>query len=51
MDSVREWLGNANLTVPEERLPELLLKVKQKSIAKKGLLTEGEFREIVEGMG
>jgi hypothetical protein len=29
-------------------MPELLLRVKQKSIAKKGLLTEAEFRTLVQ---
>jgi isopropylmalate/homocitrate/citramalate synthase len=50
MDSLREWLELTGLSVAEARLPELLLRVKQKSITKKGLLTEGDFREVVEGM-
>jgi isopropylmalate/homocitrate/citramalate synthase len=48
MDSIREWLEKTGLTVAEERMPELLLRVKQKSIAKKGLLTEAEFRTLVQ---
>ncbi len=50
MDSIREWLEKAGLTVAEEKMPELLLRVKQKAIAKKGLLTEGEFVAEVKGV-
>lgn len=51
MDSIREWLEKTGLSVAEERMPELLLRVKQKSIAKKGLLTEQEFVAEVEAVG
>ena len=48
MDSLKEWLENTGLEVAEDQMMELLLAIKQKAIAKKDLLTEDEFRAIVE---
>ena len=47
-ESLREGLEKTNLELDEELLPELLLRVKQKAIAKKGLLAEEEFRGLVK---
>lgn len=47
-DSLREWLEKTGLELDEALFPELLLRVKQQSLVQKRLLTEDEFRALVE---
>ncbi len=47
-DSLREWLENLNLEMDDSLLPELLLRVKEKAIASKSLLSEDDFRALVD---
>jgi isopropylmalate/homocitrate/citramalate synthase len=44
--SVAIWLENLGLDATPEQELELLMMVKEKSIEKKGLLTEEEFRTM-----
>jgi isopropylmalate/homocitrate/citramalate synthase len=50
VDSIRDWLDRIGVEASELRTQEILLKVKEKSLEKKGLLTEKEFRAIVEAV-
>jgi len=50
-DNVRVWLERYGLEVDEEKRGDLLLLVKEKSIAEHRVLTEEEFRELVAGLG
>ena len=50
IDCVAEWLEIINADASLEQREAIVQKVKQFSIEKKGLLTEGEFRQIVEGV-
>jgi isopropylmalate/homocitrate/citramalate synthase len=50
VDSIRDWLDRIGVETSELRTQEILLKVKEKSLEKKGLLTEKEFRAIVEAV-
>jgi isopropylmalate/homocitrate/citramalate synthase len=45
--SVQHWLTLMGKKATEEQIDEILVKVKEKSLTKKGLLTEEEFQEIV----
>jgi isopropylmalate/homocitrate/citramalate synthase len=46
-DSVAYWLNSIGLDVPApDRLLELTMMVKERSMEKHGLLTEGEFRDL-----
>ncbi|MDR1773470.1 MAG: hypothetical protein LBR30_01160, partial [Clostridioides sp.] len=47
-DNLRVWLERLNLEVDEDRRGELLQLVKQKSLEEHRILTEDEFREMVE---
>ncbi len=48
-DSVALWLRNLGFAVPgPERLLELTMLVKERAMAKHGLVTESEFREMAE---
>jgi len=46
--SMEEWCEKIGVTASDEERMAMLKQVKAKSFEKKGLLTEGEFREIVE---
>ncbi|MGE5614643.1 MAG: LeuA family protein [Bacillota bacterium] len=48
--SVEYFIDKLNLNVPEESIPEILDKVKKLGEAKKGLLTEEEFINIIQGV-
>ncbi len=51
LDSVKLWLKEKGMEVSDdEKLNEILSKIKQRSLEKKGLLGEAEFREIVESI-
>ncbi len=50
IDCVAEWLEIINADASLEQREAIVQKVKQFSIEKKGLLTEGEFRQIVDGV-
>lgn len=50
MDSLKIWLEKTGLSVDEALLPELLLRVKEKAIEKKDLLTEDEFKALVDAV-
>jgi isopropylmalate/homocitrate/citramalate synthase len=46
-DSLAFYLDKLGLSVPEERMMDLLVMVKEKAMEKKGLLTEDEFEALV----
>jgi len=48
IDSVAEWLGKIGADASQEQREAIVLKVKEASIKKKGLLTEKEFKKIVD---
>ena len=48
LTSIAEWLKKIGVEASEEESGNILQKVKEKSIEKKGLLTEAEFKEIVK---
>jgi len=50
IDCVAEWLEIINADASPEQREAIVQKVKQFSIEKKGLLTEGEFRQIVDSV-
>lgn len=50
-DSIKTWLDKVNVSVPEDRIKEITLAVKQKSIEKKGLLSKEDFLEILKEKG
>jgi isopropylmalate/homocitrate/citramalate synthase len=50
MASVELWLAKIGISATQEQKTELLYAVKQKSLEKKGLLDEHEFRVLVEGV-
>ncbi len=47
-DSIAWWLEKAGLRASESQIDAMLPEVKEKSIAKKGLLTKEEFQQIAE---
>ena len=47
LDSIRIKVGELDLDAPEERWPELLSRVKELGVRKRGLVTDDEFRELV----
>ncbi|MEW6398872.1 MAG: pyruvate carboxyltransferase [Bacillota bacterium] len=47
-DSVKAWLAEIGVEVPESAVPELLAKVKASSLEKKGLLSQDEFCELAK---
>ncbi len=48
MDSVADWMERMNLDASQEQREAIVLKVKEASIRKKGLLTEEEFKKIFD---
>jgi isopropylmalate/homocitrate/citramalate synthase len=48
LDSVAEWLEKIGADASQEQREAIVLKVKEASIKKKGLLTEKEFKKIVD---
>ncbi|MGD0624653.1 MAG: pyruvate carboxyltransferase [Thermodesulfobacteriota bacterium] len=48
LDSVAEWLEKMGTDASPEQRQAIVLKVKEASIKKKGLLTEREFKKIVD---
>lgn len=48
VDSVGEWLEKLGVDASPEQKEAIVLKVKETSLKKKGLLTEKEFKEIVK---
>ncbi|MBI2303601.1 MAG: pyruvate carboxyltransferase [Chloroflexi bacterium] len=48
IDSITMWLDKMGLNATEEEARDILAQVKEASHRKKGLLDEGEFREIVQ---
>jgi isopropylmalate/homocitrate/citramalate synthase len=49
LDSIRIKAEELGLDVPEEKRPELLAKVKTLGTRKRGLVTDDEFRTLVDG--
>lgn len=49
LDSIRVKVAELDLEVPEERWPELLGRVKDLGIRKRGLVSDDEFRALVAG--
>lgn len=49
-DNLQVWLDKCNLTVPQDRIGELLNAVKIKSYDEKRDLTEAEFIDLVKGL-
>jgi isopropylmalate/homocitrate/citramalate synthase len=49
LDSVRIKAAELGLELPEERRGEVLAKVKELGARKRGLVTDDEFRELVNG--
>ena len=49
LDSIRIKAAELGLAVPEERRAELLAQVKELGMRKHGLVTDDEFRELVDG--
>lgn len=51
LDSVKLWLKEKGIDITdEEKLNTILARIKQRSLEKKGLLSEAEFQEIVNGV-
>ncbi|MBI4199379.1 MAG: pyruvate carboxyltransferase [Chloroflexi bacterium] len=50
MDSVGIWLDRIGVKATNEEMQELLLQVKNRSLEKKGMLDEYEFRKIAEAV-
>jgi isopropylmalate/homocitrate/citramalate synthase len=48
LDSIRIKVAELALDVPEERFPALLEAVKRAGTAKRGLVSDDEFRRLVE---
>jgi isopropylmalate/homocitrate/citramalate synthase len=48
LDSIRIKIEELGLDVPEDRRAELLARVKELGTSKRGLVTDDEFRELVE---
>jgi isopropylmalate/homocitrate/citramalate synthase len=51
LDSIRIKVDELGLDVPEERRAELLAKVKELGMRKRGLVTDEEFRALADGGG
>jgi isopropylmalate/homocitrate/citramalate synthase len=51
LDSIRIKVAELGLAVSEERYPELLAAVKRIATAKRGLVTDAEFRRLVDEQG
>jgi len=51
LDSIRIKADELGIDVPEERRAELLAKVKELGVRKRGLVTDEEFRALVDGGG
>jgi isopropylmalate/homocitrate/citramalate synthase len=49
LDSIRIKAAELGLDVPDERRAEVLAKVKELGVRKRGLVTDDEFRELVGG--
>jgi isopropylmalate/homocitrate/citramalate synthase len=49
LDSIRIKAEELGLDVPEERRPELLARVKELGARKRGLVSDDEFRQLVDG--
>ena len=49
LDSIRIKAQELGLDVPEERRAELLARVKELGVRKRGLITDDEFRELANG--
>jgi isopropylmalate/homocitrate/citramalate synthase len=49
LDSIRVKAAELGLDVPDERRAEVLAKVKELGVRKRGLVTDDEFRELVGG--
>ena len=45
--SIQHWLDKIGVKATPEQVDQLLLKVKDISLKRKGLLTESEFRNLV----
>jgi len=50
IDSIGIWLNRIGVSASDEEMLEILTQVKAYSLEKKGLLTEDEFRKIVDGV-
>ncbi|HEY5486081.1 MAG TPA: hypothetical protein VIK06_00405 [Candidatus Limnocylindrales bacterium] len=50
IDNVNDWLDQRGLTLDEDTKMAILRKVKQVSLDKKGLLTAGEFDDVVSSV-
>jgi isopropylmalate/homocitrate/citramalate synthase len=48
LPSIQEWCENLKINASEEQMMEMLRQVKEKSFAKKDLLTEDEFKAIAD---
>jgi isopropylmalate/homocitrate/citramalate synthase len=49
LDSIRIKVEELELDVPEDRFADLLAEVKARGAAKRGLVTDDEFRELARG--
>jgi isopropylmalate/homocitrate/citramalate synthase len=49
LDSIRIKADELGLDVPEDRYAEVLARVKELGMRKRGLVTDNEFRELVDG--
>ena len=50
IDSVGIWLDRIGVKATDEEMQQILVEVKQLSLEKKALLTEDDFRKIVDGI-
>jgi len=50
IDCVADWMERMSLDASLEQKEAMVLKVKEASIQKKGLLTEEEFKKIFDGV-
>jgi isopropylmalate/homocitrate/citramalate synthase len=50
LDSIDLKARELGLDIPADARPAILAEVKKRAIAKRGLLTDAEFRQIVKGL-
>lgn len=50
IDNVRDWLERLGIEASQEQMMEMLMEVKERSVQNKRLLSEKEFRQIVDSV-
>jgi isopropylmalate/homocitrate/citramalate synthase len=50
LDSINMWLDKIGVAADEDQVQKLVVAVKQKSLDKKGLLTQADFENLVSGI-